>query len=227
MVTPKIFIFFVEIFYVFVENILNPCGIIKPCRVSCKRTSILTKNKYLVGRIPAGFYNISLPHEFLLYYKYIIYNKYKISMDNLLLNLKILANLPQKGRLGFGKNGILSLENDNIYNGIKRYMLGISRKDAIIEIENLVNNVVDKVDDMVNSKWMLELYNGNEIYKQKMLDLDLIKQHLIISLNGINNLKHTYNNDLGTISKIDMIVDRIETTINKINLHIHRTNNDC
>lgn len=138
-------------------------------------------------------------------------------MDNLLLNLKILANLPQKGRLAFGKNGIISLEDDRIYNGIKRYILGISRRDAIVEINNVVNTAIDKIDDTINSKWMLEPYNSKEIYLNKISDLNLISSHLESCLVGINNLKHTYSNDLGTISKIDMIIDRIQTAILRAN----------
>lgn len=134
-------------------------------------------------------------------------------MDNLLLNLKILANLPQKGRLAFGKNGIISLEDDRIYNGIKRYLLGISRRDAVIEINNVVNTAIDKIDDIINSKWMLEPYNNDEIFFNKINDLDLISTHLESSLTGINNLKHTYSTDLGTISTIDMIIDRIQTAV--------------
>lgn len=143
-------------------------------------------------------------------------------MENLLLNLSILNKIPQKGRLGLDKNGIISIEDDVLYKSITRFLLGISRTDALNSIDSIIKIAKEKIDDLINSKWLdnsstINIGDTNNKFKEKKNELFNLKEHLISSVSGIENLKHTYRDDMYTILKIDSYIKKILSLVDIIN----------
>lgn len=126
--------------------------------------------------------------------------------DKLLINLKILSKIEKNGRICRSLDGVISLENNNFYQSIKRSFNGDSRKQSVHEINSIITESNDKINEISNNKIM----NANSSNSQEFINnceiLLLIYKLLQSALIGIQNLKFTYNNDYNTVSQLDIII---------------------
>ena len=72
--------------------------------------------------------------------------------DKLFINLKILGKIQKNGRICRSYDGIISLENDNFYQSVKRTLSSDSRKQSIFEINSMFGLNIDKY----GSDWDME-----------------------------------------------------------------------
>jgi len=138
------------------------------------------------------------------------------STEILLQNLKIIGKINEGGRIRI-TNGILEIDNTN---WIFRFINGDSRTTTISEIKDIISIAIDKCKDIVNSKYFDEYYNNNNEEKpSRLLNTEFSKKHELLqiiytelknSLNGLSNLKSTYNDDMTIISKIEILMKKIE-----------------
>ena len=142
-------------------------------------------------------------------------------IENLLLTLKIISKIPEKGRLKRSKTGSLSLDSKSSFSGLKRFLNGDNRKKTLDDINNAVDFAIEKSNDIINTKYYEE-YNDDEIEnpvlknkirtefcKQHEL-LELIQEDLKKSIPGLINLKSTYHSDATTISRLDILITKIK-----------------
>lgn len=136
--------------------------------------------------------------------------------DKLLINLKIISKIQKNGRIARSYDGIISLENDVFYQSIKRFMTSDSRRQAVFEINSVISESIDILHHILNSKYMNKNFFQSDEYIKNCENINLILNELENARQGIDNLKFTYQNDPNTVSQIDILTLKINTTIKDV-----------
>lgn len=136
--------------------------------------------------------------------------------DKLLINLKILSKIQKNGRIAKSHNGIISLEGTSFYQSVKRFVTNNSRKQAIYEINSIINEAVDTFNTLINSKYMNKHFNQSDEYIRGCEDLELVILEFTNAKRGIENLHFTYQNDHNISSQIDIVLLKMNITIKDV-----------
>lgn len=131
--------------------------------------------------------------------------------DKLLLNLKILSKIQKNGRICRSYDGIISLEHSTFYQSLKRFVNQDSRKQSISEINSIINECIECLHNIFNSKFMTHT-NTPECVKG-CDSIRLILEELDGAKNGIENLKFTYKIDANIESQLDIILVKIQSVL--------------
>ena len=142
--------------------------------------------------------------------------------DKLLINLKIISKIQKNGRISRSNDGIILLETSSFYKSLKRFISSDSRKQSLFEINIVILECIDTIHNLINSKYMhYQRYNNREEQMKynpefiKSIDnVKLILKELKSAEVGVQNLKFTYRNDQNTVSQLDIILLKINTTLN-------------
>lgn len=148
-------------------------------------------------------------------------------LDTVLLNLKIISQIKENGRIKRSPSGNISLDNQNKMSWMTRYIYHDSRKRSIDDVSNIIELAIDKCDDIINSKYLEEIkkYNIDSSFIIKKMNIEQTNQYNLLKfifnelqncVNGLSNLKKTYSNDITTTSKIDIIISKISNYTNQI-----------
>jgi hypothetical protein len=137
----------------------------------------------------------------------------QVITDKLLVNLKILSKIEKNGRIARSYDGIISLENESVYQPLKRFLAADSRKQALFEINSIITECIDTVSHILNSKHMNTTFCNTDEYVKGCESLGLLLTEMNNAKIGIQNLKFTYQTDLNTASQIDIMILKINTTI--------------
>jgi len=133
--------------------------------------------------------------------------------NKLLINLKIISKIQKNGRIARSCDGIISLENDVFYQFIKRFVTNDSRKQAIFEINSVINECIDILQYILNSKYMNKNFNQSDEYIKNCENINLLLSEMEAARCGIENLKFTYQNDPNIVSQIDIIILKTNTAL--------------
>lgn len=152
-------------------------------------------------------------------------------VDTMILNLKIISNIPENGKIKRSDQGILEIESTYKFNWIIRYFRGDSRSRTLEDIESLIRAAIEKNNEIINSKYFTE-HNKIDInnsfilskmeleyYKQYEL-LKLINSELKSVIKGLMRLRSVYSEDITTVSKIDILISKINTHTKEIDKKI-------
>lgn len=133
--------------------------------------------------------------------------------DKLLINLRILGNVQKNGRIARSYDGIISIEGDNFYQPLKRFLTSDSRKQAIHEISSIMNECAEIMNHISSSKMMnVELAQTEEFFKG-CENLNILLKEMKGAKIGIENLKFTYGDDINIVSQIDVIILKFSNII--------------
>ena len=141
--------------------------------------------------------------------------------DKLFINLKILGKIQKNGRICRSYDGIISLENDNFYQSVKRTLSSDSRKQSIFEINSIINECIECLNGIINSKYMNKLQANTDDYFKSCEDISLILKELSFAKIGIENLKFTYTVDANVESQLDIIIVKIQSTLKDMNFRLN------
>ncbi|NBU33757.1 hypothetical protein EB118_02025 [bacterium] len=133
--------------------------------------------------------------------------------DKLLINLKIISKIQKNGRITRSYDGVISLESDVLYQPLKRFLLADSRKQAIFEINSIVNEALDTITHFLNSKHLAPTNNESETFFKSCESLSILLSELEHAKMGIENLKFTYQNDPNISTQMDIILLKIQTNL--------------
>lgn len=145
---------------------------------------------------------------------------YTNQLDTLLLNLKIISNIKEFDKLSTSNiNNNIYIDSPHLLQSIVRKWNGDSRENTI----NIINNIVDSIfkisDKLLEEEVNVEMEQNSHINFND--NNSIIFQKIVISLtetiSGIQNLKITYIGDISVISKLDIIISKIQNRISKIN----------
>ena len=141
--------------------------------------------------------------------------------DKLFINLKILGKIQKNGRICRSYDGIISLENDTFYQSVKRTLSSDSRKQSVFEINSIINECIECLNGIVNSRYMNKLQSNTDDYFKSCEDIALILKELAFAKNGIENLKFTYTVDANVESQLDIIIVKIQSTLKDMNFRLN------
>ena len=115
-----------------------------------------------------------------------------MDIEEIIINLKILQNLEKNQKL-ITRGAYLNIESPSLIpEFIRRWNRQDNRVETLKRINTIVNSAIENLDK-------------NEIFN--------IKEYLVGSKEGINNLKETYSTCSQTCARLDIILDKINTVI--------------
>jgi hypothetical protein len=115
-----------------------------------------------------------------------------MDIEEIIINLKILQNLEKNQKL-ITRGAYLNIESPSLIpEFIRRWNRQDNRVETLKRINTIVNSAIENLDK-------------NETFN--------IKDYLIGSKEGINNLKETYSTCSQTCARLDIILDKINTVI--------------
>ena len=142
-----------------------------------------------------------------------------MSSEMILLNLKIISQIKENEKLNINIDQ-LSIDNSKCQFFTRAYY-GNSRENTTIMIENIINNALSSTD-----KILLDAVSNDDVKDDKRDEIlredpsQLLHRYLLVmsnSIKGLENLKVTYKDDVSVKSKLDLIIEKIKTRIEKIN----------
>jgi hypothetical protein len=138
-----------------------------------------------------------------------------LSLDQLLLDLKIIASVKEYDKLAINDaNKQLTIDKPYMLQGVLRYLYGQGREQALDYIEHIINGIFIITDELLEtspSNTAIKFADDTKSIYQNIV------HHLTSSISGLQNLKITYMKDIPCISRIQLIIEKIQNRIQKIN----------
>ncbi len=137
------------------------------------------------------------------------------TIDNNLLNLKIISKIEENDKL-ITTCRLIKIDKHTILQGVHRWLGSESRDNTLQMLNQIYEDSFDITDILLNKEKDLD-----ETKKELEDSNSQIFQKFIIeftnSLLGIDNLKKTYKNDILVLSQLDMIRNKINSRLEKMN----------
>ena len=139
----------------------------------------------------------------------------KSRIEDNLLNLKIISKIKENDKLS-SQEKIIKIDPPSLLQGVYRWMNAEGRSITMEKLTNIIN------ESMLITEGLLK--REKELKENEYLDLQennsQIFQNFIIeltnSLLGLENLKKTYYEDINMMSKLDILLRKITTRIDKM-----------
>ena len=144
-----------------------------------------------------------------------------------LTNLKILAKIKNNNKLSYYDN-TFHIDDAGYAQGVRRWWSAESRNETIKNLDQFINTVFITIDAIYNREcigssfdttntYYLNITNRPSVFKEENSNL-LIEFNKEISnaIIGLNNLKHTYKNDIATVSSLEIIIEKLNVRAKKI-----------
>ena len=136
-------------------------------------------------------------------------------IDNCLLNLKIISKLEENDKL-ITNQDILKIDKPVIFQGIKRWYSKEGRNTTMERLNNIFEESFNITDEILkNAK-----SDNNEENNLNDSNSQIFQKFIVEftnSLNGIDNLKKTYKDDIPMKSQLDMIGNKLNNRLEKMN----------
>lgn len=143
-------------------------------------------------------------------------------IQNILINLNIISKIKPYDKIYINKDNLITIEYNSILQGFYRFFYNNSREKNLTNLLIFYQTVYSTIDDLLNSQYLnIEnilnyIKEDNDEYNKVFSNLSKLKHYLLLSIDGINNLKKTYHGDIVTDSKLEIIINNCELYINKI-----------
>lgn len=129
-------------------------------------------------------------------------------MNDLLLSLRVISKIQANERLGQRVDGILTIERSNrLLCSVSRYFRGDSRARSMRELDRIITHAREKAADLMNYRSLDE--EGNHSHAIR-IQLIMLRNNLVASIDGMKALQHTYGEDANIIACIDQMVARTQ-----------------
>ena len=136
-------------------------------------------------------------------------------IDNCLLNLKIISKLEENDKL-ITDQDILKIDKPVIFQGIKRWYSKEGRNTTMERLNNIFEESFNITDEILrNAKT-----DDNEENNLNDSNSQIFQKFIVEftnSLSGIDNLKKTYKDDIPMKSQLDMIGNKLNNRLEKMN----------
>ena len=136
----------------------------------------------------------------------------------ILLNLKIIANIKEYDKVTTGQEHV-EIDRPSILQGLRRALRGDSRINTLERVKQIIDQAFKVTDEILEEEYDANQPDiPNKPFKEENSHLF---QRFIMELSnaskGLENLKITYKDDISIISKLDLIIDKINMRVEKIN----------
>jgi len=140
--------------------------------------------------------------------------------DKLLINLRILSKIQKNGRIAKSYEGIINLEDNTIYKGIKRFIYNDSRKQSVFEINSIIDEVGLTFNHLINNKYMNKSFSHTPEHIKNLEIINLLLKEVQDAKTGVENLRFTYRSDQNIISQIDIVILKMNSIIKDISCQL-------
>jgi hypothetical protein len=140
---------------------------------------------------------------------------FNTEIDTYLLNLKIISKLEQNDKL-ITTEKLLKIDKPTIFQGVHRWMSSESRTNTLEILNQIYENSFDITDILLNKEKDLD-ENKKELEESNSQIFQKFIIEFTNSLSGIDNLKKTYKDDILILSQLDMISNKINSRLEKMN----------
>ena len=148
---------------------------------------------------------------------------YNSMLDKVLINLKVLSKVSEKGKISTISGSNISLENEKSYTPLLRYLNGDSRKKTVETIQDVVNSASEISNSMLQHSCM-SLYERKEQptsfetneYNKQYQQLKNLSSEMQNCLKGLANLRVTYGNDANIVAQLEVITENAKRQIIEI-----------
>jgi len=164
-------------------------------------------------------------------------------MQNILINLNIISKIKPNDKIYINTDNFMSIEHDSALQGLFRFIFNNSRTKNLNNLNSFYLSVYSYIEDIMNSKYLLVSDKNGQLLSDINIDQNLKNMYLLdykcylendnflsvynnlvelnhylkLSIKGLENLKKTYISDVVTVSKLDIIINDIETNMKRIN----------
>lgn len=140
---------------------------------------------------------------------------FNAEIDTYLLNLKIISKIEENDKL-ITTDTLIKIDKPTVFQGVHRWMSSESRTNTLESLNQIYENSFDITDILLTKEKEIdenkkELEDSNSQIFQKFII------EFTNSLVGIDNLKKTYKNDILILSQLDMISNKINSRLEKMN----------
>ena len=142
-----------------------------------------------------------------------------LNIENIILNMKIIGSI-QKGDKLLGNdidNEVLEIESNDFLQPIRRWWFSRNRLETINKIKIIVNKSFDITDRTLENERDASYNKDIEYFSEE--NSSLLQRFLVEmkqSTKGLENLKITYDEDVKIISEIDILIEKLQLRIQKI-----------
>ena len=148
---------------------------------------------------------------------------YNSMLDRVLINLKVLSRVCEKGKIATVNGSNIALETDKSYTPLLRYLNGDSRKKTVEIIQDVVSNATEISNSMLQHSCM-SLYDrkeqptGFEVneYNKQFQQLKNLSSEMQNCLKGLSNLRVTYGSDANIVAQLEVITENVKRQIIEI-----------
>lgn len=155
-----------------------------------------------------------------------------VLLDNILIDLRVIAKVPENGKISTTTSDPIAIDDKNTYQGIRRWIYGDSREQMYKVIKNLVDKIVDISDTMLGSPYMnfndsKDITHHEYMEHRKQYDqLNKLATEVEHALKGFANIHGTYQDDATIASKLEVLMDKLEEQKNKIKTCLEKITNN-
>jgi hypothetical protein len=137
-------------------------------------------------------------------------------LDKILFNLSTISKIPPGKKIGTTKEFFV-IEDESIIQGFWRWKNSDSRDKTVVFICKEIKTAISLTYWLLESKYLLQGADEEEQTKRLKV-LKKIKNVLLGTIQGINNLCVTYETDADIVGKLEPMCKELKEVINSINL---------
>ena len=157
---------------------------------------------------------------------------YNSMLDKVLINLKVLSKVCEKGKISTIGGSNIALESDKSYTPLLRYLNGDSRKKTVDTIQDVVSNATEISNSMLQHSCM-SLYDRKEQptsfeineYNKQFQQLKNLSSEMQNSLKGLSNLRVTYSSDANIVAQLEVITENVKRQVIEIESNLESKSN--
>jgi len=138
-----------------------------------------------------------------------------LTVDEMLLNLKILAELKEYDKVITQQT--IEIDNGGLFQGVRRWFSDESREKTVKRIGELFDGIFEFIDKTIREE------KSRKGRRRELFDQDtsqLLQRFLVDIKNaivGIENLRLTYRNDITVRSKLTLLIDKLKIKTDRLN----------
>lgn len=144
-------------------------------------------------------------------------------VDQIVINLAVLSNIQESGRLSTSRGWSISIEKEGYFQSIWRTVTGDSRRSTVHRIRQVVQSAIeycnDKIDYIqgVSDKKQEEInHYERDRFDTYCLHIKTIREKMVKAVEGVSRLKMTYKDDATTLAELDVIIDQMNNHIKRM-----------
>ena len=137
--------------------------------------------------------------------------------QQIILNLKIIGQIPRNGKIRRAGHGGITLEGESILTPAKRTILGDSRNQSVSDINGILQESFSLLKLLLNHKLVVAGdYKETDENRHLLQQIFTLFREFVNCLPGLENLRGTYRYDIKTASSILFVIDQIKLQIEDI-----------